>query len=161
MAYATNPGYTNRTESATRSTRLYDLGLLSNYALMEDEPTECRLINKTAAIDREEVISYRSKKIAKVTTSLDVQNPSPVATGTMYGVQTESIWTTEDASDLSVGRIDSPMVITISIRQERNARITSAMVEEQLERTISALQNADGTWRIDDLMRSALKPTKE
>jgi hypothetical protein len=159
MAMQTSFGFTNTTTSSTRSTTLCDPGVLENYALVLDEPTECRLVNTTAAVDREEVLSYRAKDMNKINTNLNIQNPSPVAGGIQYQVQLEAILTTEDAT--TGFRVDEPIVVQISVRHPKSGNITPYHVSEMIQRAVSLMQTDTGAWRIKELMRSSLKPTTD
>jgi hypothetical protein len=157
MAKVTSFGFANSSAAASKSVPLFDLGY-SNYALVADEPTECRLVNKTAAIDREENISFRCKDIARVNTTLDIQNPPKVQGGVQYQIQAEAVLTTEDPDTGFI--VNEPIVVQLSVRHPKSGNITDAMVQTMISRTVSACLNADGTWRVSELMRSALKPTR-
>lgn len=157
MATTTTYGYTNGATAATKAVTLLDLDS-TKYALVLDEPTECRLINTTASVDREETLSYRARSLSKVNTTLEIQNPSKVQGGVQYQVQTEAVLTTEDPTTGFV--VNEPVVVNINVRHPRSGNVTAVFVQQQILRTLSGFINADGTWRIDELMRSALKPTK-
>jgi hypothetical protein len=158
MAKVTSFGFTNGSEAASKSVPLFDLGY-SNYALVADEPTECRLVNKTAAIDREENISFRCKDIARVNTTLDIQNPPKIQGGVQYQIQAEAVLTTEDPDTGFI--VNEPIVVQLSVRHPKSGNITDAMVQTMISRTVSACLNTNGTWRVSELMRSALKPTRD
>jgi hypothetical protein len=157
MAKTTSWGFTNGSAAATKSVQLFDLDSTS-YALVSDEPTECRLVNKTAPIDREENLSFRCKDLPRINTTLEVQNPSKVSGGVQYQTQLEAIATTEDPDTGFI--VNEPVIVQISVRHPKSGNISSAMVTQMITRALSASINADGTWRVDELMRSALKPTK-
>jgi hypothetical protein len=157
MAKTTTWGYENSSSAAHRTAPLYDLGILENYALVLDEPTECRLINTTAPVDKEEVVSFRAKSLPRVNTSLVIQNPGPVAGGIQYQVQSEAVLTTEDPD--TGFRVDEPVIVQISVRHPNSGNISPSAVDQQIRRTISYMMTDDGEWRIKELMRSALKPT--
>lgn len=159
MAMTTTFGFSNTTTSQSRSTTLCDPGVLENYALVLDEPTECRLINTTAPVDREEILSYRAKDMSKINTNLNIQNPSPVAGGIQYQVQLEALLTTEDAE--TGFRVDEPIVVQISVRHPKSGNITPYHVSEMIQRAISLMMVDSGAWRIKELMRSSLKPTTD
>jgi hypothetical protein len=159
MALTSSFGFTNTTTAVTRDVPMYDMDIVEDYALVVDEPTECRLINTTAAVDREEILSYRCKDIAKVNTNLNVQNPNPVSGGVQYQVQMEALLTTEDAA--TGFRVDEPIVVLVSVRHPKSGNITPTHVATMVSRAASALQTDDGSWRFKELMRSALKPTTD
>lgn len=159
MAITSSFGFTNVTPTTSRTVAMYDMDITTDYALTLDEPTECRLINTTAAVDREEILSYRCKDLARVNTNLNVQNPSPVSGGVQYQVQMEALLTSEDAS---VGyRVDEPIIVQISVRHPKSGNITPAHVATMIGRAASAMETDSGAWRIKELMRSALKPTAD
>lgn len=159
MAKTTSFGFTNSPSEATGHMNLYNLGVLENYALVLDEPTECRLVNTTAPVDREEILSYRAKDLNKINTNLNVQNPSPVAGGIQYQVQLEAILTTEDST--TGFRVDEPIVVQISVRHQKSGNITPEHVTTLVTRAASHLYTDEGNWRFRELMRSSLKPTTD
>lgn len=159
MAITTSFGFTNNADKTGRTVQTKDLGLLTNYALVLDEPSEARLVNTTTAIDKEEFLSYRCKDLKTVNTNLNIQNPSKVSGGVQYQVQAEAVLTTEDTS--TGFRVDEPIVVQVSVRHPKSGNITAEHVETMLQRAVSALLKDTGAWRINELMRSALKPTEE
>jgi hypothetical protein len=148
--------FTNTTAGSNTLTPLA-LGLTSNYALETDNANQAVLNNKTAPIDAQEVISYRTLKLKEVNNSLNIQYPAPVKAGIQYGVQVEETLSTTDSSDPAF-RVDEPIVVTLNIRHPRSGNITSAHVATAFLRMVSTLMKSDGTWRFDDLMRSAERP---
>lgn len=159
MALTTSFGFTNTPAEPAGSLDLYNLQVLENYALVLDEPTECRLINTTAPVDREEILSYRAKDIKNVSTNLNVQNPSPVTGGIQYQAQLEAILTTEDAT--TGFRVDEPIVVLISVRHQKSGNITPEHVLTLVSRAASHLRTEENAWRFKELMRSSLKPTTD
>jgi len=156
MSKVSNYGFTNKTQSSHTVTP-YDLGLVSNYALAEEDATNAVLNNKTAPIDAEEMVTFRARQIATVNTGLNIQNPSKVKGGVQYQVQVEAIRSTTDTDDSSF-RVDEPIVALLTVRHPKSANFTASAVEEILTRLWSCLYKADGTSRIDDLMRGAERP---
>lgn len=159
MALQSSFGFTNTTPSSTRVVNTYDLGLLDNYALTADEPTECMLKNTTTPLDVEETVAFRCKNIDRVNTTLISQYPSKVRTGIQYQVQLEAMLSTTDSTNADF-RVDEPIVAQITVRHQKSGNITAAHVEQLLGRAISALMKNSGAYRVNDMMRSALKPTQ-
>jgi hypothetical protein len=133
------------------------LSLVSNYAVTEDTARAAVLNNKTAPIDQEEIISFRSKDLPNINHSLVIQNPAKVDAAMQYGVQIEEVLTTTDSDDPSF-RVDEPIVITATVRHPKSGNFTNSIVAQAFVRMISSLVRADGSWRFDDLMRSAERP---
>lgn len=148
--------YTNTT-AGTHATDQVLLGLTQNYALMQDAANVVKLNNKTAPVDAEEIISLRSRDVEGVATDTNIQYPSKVLKGIEYGVRVDDVLSTTDSGDASF-RVDEPIVCSITFRHPKSGNITSAQVAAVFGRAISALKKADGTWRFDDLMRSAERP---
>jgi hypothetical protein len=122
-----------------------------------DTANDAVLNNKTAPIDAQEIISFRTRDLPKVNHSLNIQNPGKVTSGVQYSVQVEETLVTTDDADTSF-RIDEPIVVSVSVRHPKSGNITGSIVASAVERAISSLKMADGTWRFDDLMRSAERP---
>ena len=133
------------------------LGTVENYAVKSDAADDVVLNNKTAPIDCEELVEYRSRPIAKVNTDLNIQYPSKVQSGIQYQVMVQDTLSTVDATDADF-RVDEPVICQITIRHPKSGNIGNAEVATVVMRAISALVKADGTWRFDDLMRSAERP---
>jgi hypothetical protein len=156
MSKVSSFGFTNSTASTNLVTP-QELGLASNYALMSDQADVVTLNNKTAPIDQEEIISYRSRVTGNVNSNLNIQYPAPVKSGIEYSIRIDELLSTTDTADPDF-RIDEPIVCTIAFRHPRSGNITNAIVAQVMTRAISSLRRADGTWRFDDLMRSAERP---
>jgi hypothetical protein len=149
-------GFTNTTAGSNNITPI-DLGLTSNYAVKSDTADTAVLNNKTAPIDVEEIVTYRSRDIQVVNTSLNIQYPSPVKKGIQYQVMVEDTLSTTDTADADF-RVDEPIVCQLTIRHPKSGNIGNAEVATVFTRLISSLMKEDGTWRFDDLMRSAERP---
>jgi hypothetical protein len=156
MAKVSAFGFTNTTASTNSVTPLL-LSLTSNYAVKEDSANTAVLNNKTAPIDIEELVTFRSRDIQQVNTDLNIQYPSPVKKGIQYQVMVEDTYSTTDTADPDF-RVDEPIVMQLTIRHPKSGNITNAALGTVFLRLISTLMKADGSWRFDDLMRSAERP---
>jgi hypothetical protein len=160
MARQSSFGFTNTTAGTVDLTPLA-LGLTTNYATSTDSADQATLNNKTAPIDLQEVISYRSDRLANLkANAVNIQYPSPVKEGLQYSVQVTDTLSTTDTADPSF-RVDEPIQVTVSIRHPNSGNISSSHVETVFLRAISSLMKVDGTWRFDDLMRGAERPVTE
>lgn len=156
MAKVSNFSFTNTTDSEHTVTPKA-LGLVTNYALAAEDATNATLNNKTAPIDAEEIVTFRSRPIAQVNTGLNIQYPSPVKSGIQYQIQVEDVLTTTDTADASF-RVDEPILALLTIRHPKSGNINNDVIATVLRRLIGCAMKADGTWRFDDLMRSAERP---
>lgn len=155
MSKSSSFGFTNTT-AGSHSVTQTALGLTSNYSLASDTSDVVRLNNKTAPIDQEELIEFRSRSV-QLKTPLNIQYPSPVQSGIEYSMRIDDLLSTTDSSDASF-RVDEPITCVITFRHPKSGNITGTQVGTVFERALSALMKADGTWRFDDLMRSAERP---
>lgn len=135
------------------------IGLTTNYSFTADTPEECTLDNKTAPIGSE-LITYQCRDIKNVNTALNVQYPSPVKSGVQYTIKLEELARVSDSTDASFC-VDEPIVITLSVRHHKADLITNDVVTTAFKRLVSAIERTDGTFRFDDLMRSAERPITE
>lgn len=156
MAKVSQFGFTNTTDG-THTLTPKALGLTTNYALTGEDANNAILNNKTAPIDAEEIVTYRSRSIPSVNTDLNIQNPSKVKGGIQYQVQLEDVLVTTDSDDASF-RVDEPIVALLTVRHPRSGNITEEHVATIFNRLISCLMKSDGTWRFADLMRGAERP---
>lgn len=159
MAKVSAFGFTNTTAGSNTVTPIA-LGLTSNYAVKADTADQAVLNNKTAPIDVEEIVTYRSRNIPTVNTSLNIQYASPVKSGIQYQVMVEDTLSTTDTVDADF-RIDEPIVMQLTIRHPKSGNIGNAQVGAVFLRLISSLMKTDGSWRFDDLMRSAERPVAD
>lgn len=156
MSKTSTFGYSNVTENTT-TIKPIDLKVVTNYAKVEDEADVVVLSNKTAPLDQGELITFRANALEKVSSSQIVQNPALVRNGIQYVVKVEEILRTVDSVTGNI--VDEPVVAYLTIRHQSSGNITPAIVTETVKRCLGACMRTDGTWRFDDLMRSALNPT--
>lgn len=148
-------GYTNVTEMTSKVTPI-DLKPVTNYAKVEDTATSCGLANKSCALDQMEKLSYQCTQIGNVSTKNVIQHPSTVRDGVQYIIRLDEVLRTTD----SAGNIvcDEPVVAYLTIRHQASGNISNTLVTDVVKRLIGACMREDGTFRFDDLMRSALVP---
>jgi hypothetical protein len=156
MAKSAAFSYTNKTAGTNTVTPLA-LNLPANYALTRDEADVVQMSNKTAPIDAEELVQFRSRNLPEMSTFAHIQNPSPVKTAMEYSLRLDEVLSITDSADASY-RVDEPITCTVTFRHARNGLITNSVIGEVFLRAISSLMKADGSWRFEDLMRSAERP---
>jgi hypothetical protein len=154
MARTTEFKYTNTSAATVQPSAIPQLNVVDNYAVETDSSRTAVLNNKTAPIDAEEKISYTSYRIPALKSELNIQNPSPVAGGILYRVEVQDVLVTTDTDF----RLDEPVLAAITIRHPLSGNMTNAVVGQVVDRLYAALRKADGSWRFDDLMRSAERP---
>lgn len=159
MSKTINFLYTNAGTENTHPIVADRIGLTTNYSFTADTSEECTLDNKTAPIGSE-LITYQCRDIKNINTALNVQYPSPVKSGVQYTIKLEDLARVSDSVDASFC-IDEPIVITLSVRHHKADLITNDVVTTAFKRLISAIERTDGTFRFDDLMRSAERPIAE
>lgn len=157
MALTSSFGFTNNAAS-TKPMTPTNLKVVDVYALKADEPTQVTLDNKTCPLDKGEVLNYMCTDLKRVSTAVDIQHPAEVTTGVQYVIKLDEVLTTTSDSD-SEYRVDEPVVAYLTIRHQKSGNITNDLIGQVVTRLIGACRREDGSWRFDDLMRSALKPT--
>nr|URG16175.1 MAG: coat protein [Leviviridae sp.] len=148
-------GYTNVTASGKTITPVA-IAPVQNYAKVVDEPNTVVLSNKTCPLDQGELLTFRVNDVNKVSTSQTIQNPTRVKNGVQYVAKLEEILRTSTQEGEVI--CDEPVVAYLTIRHQKSGNITSAMITEVVNRLLGSVQKADGTFRWDDLMRSAIVP---
>jgi hypothetical protein len=149
--------------------RTKSLGMDTNYARTVDDPDLARLSNKTATLEQPELVTYQSRKINSVATGIQVRNPSVVKDGVQYTIRLETVDRNLDAAG---NPIDEPIVAWLSIKHPASNQWTNAKIATIVTRLLSACAKeqettgtvspiADGEWRFEDLMRSALMPSED
>jgi hypothetical protein len=135
---------------------------VSSFALIQDEPDECRLRHQQA-VDNAEMLTYMCKDIGNVGTYLKSVHPTPVKAGVQYSVRLdEQLKLT--SSDEPTYAETVPVVATLTIRHPKNGNITTGDIETVFKRLIGACyKEVSGTVssRFGDLMQSALRPVND
>lgn len=155
MALTSSFGFTNVSENTHKVTPTA-LQETSKYAKITDDAAEVRLSNKTTPLDQGEIISYKAMQMPKINSVQTVQNPTPVSTGVQYVVKLDEILRTKDADGNIV--CDEPIVMYLTVKHQLSSNIQPSHVETIFKRLCGACMKSDGTYRFDDLMRSALEP---
>lgn len=158
MSLTSSFAFTNTTALSTEITPV-DVKPVTCYAKIEDEPTSCVLTNKTTPLDQGELLAYRCQPVNKVSTALTIQNPAKVTSGVQYVIKLDEILRTVDSTGTII--CDEPVVAYLTVRHQASGNITSALVEQIVKRLIGACMREDGSFRFNDLMRSALTPTQD
>jgi hypothetical protein len=148
--------YSN-TEAGAHDVDQVALGLTTNYAIASEREDVVKLNNKTAPIDAEEIIELRYRELDQLKTYANNTNAMKLNSGIEYSVRIDDILTTTD-SDNPGFRVDEPIICAVTIRHPKSGNISGTQVFSVFQRAISALMKEDGTWRFDDLMRSAERP---
>jgi hypothetical protein len=165
MAKTSSFGFSNTTASSGSGNKITCVKLQeqTNYGVVVDEPTECRITNTTAAVGRDELITRFNNPIKKVNTNLKIANPDKVQEGISYGVIVEAVLTTTDSVDATY-RVDEPVVCTIQVRHPRSGNVSASNVLTLVSRAVSAFMGDYATYstaEVDKLMRSALQPAPD
>lgn len=135
---------------------------VSDYALVMDEPDECRL-RKNQAVDNSELISYQCKNLGSIGTELKSVHPTSVKSGVQYTVRLDEQLKVTSTDDPTYAET-VPVVAMLIIRHPSNGNITVSDIEDIHKRVIGASYKEVGgvvTSRFGDLMQSALKPTAD
>lgn len=161
MAIKSEFTYDNVTTQSVTLT-LYDLEFGSDYGLVMDEPTSVCMSNVTTPATQKDLVYFMNQSIPTVQNNLDSGLPQSANKGIHYGIRTESSFVTTDDSTPTFQRLD-PVVVSTMIRHPNSSYINDVAVLEALLRHFSCwIKSIDSTgkitWRINDLMRSALRP---
>jgi hypothetical protein len=159
MAITTSFPWSNQTNNTDHPLVPIKLGVVTNYGVDSDTGNSCVLTNRTCNVDTPELVSYQSRKIKIVNTTIPVLHPSKGTPGLQYGVQMETIL---KSSDDSIGyRVDDPIVVTVSVRHPVSGHITNDHIKTAVIRTVSYLFADNGSSRLGDLMRGAERPVSD
>lgn len=158
MAKTSTFGYTNVTQTE-RTRNEYSLGLVQNYALVTEDPDQVVIDNTQAPLDQQELVTYQSRALPRINSSVVNNFPAPTTAGIQYVVKVEELLSTTD-SDTGI-RVDEPITMYVVVKHPRSGNITDNIVTEVWRRLNGALMKSDGTYRWSELMRSALKPVED
>lgn len=156
MAINVSFGFTNTTAQTTGLINGKKLGMYSNYDAKEFTSNSTLLRNSTCPIDKDELVSVRTKDIPRIDSNLNIEKASPIKGGIEYSVQTQVVAAiTDDATGISY---QEPIVLTTTIRHHKNACLTGSIISQLLERHVSAFYQDDGTERFSRLMTGCETP---
>lgn len=155
----TSFSWTNTSDNANQTVVPTDMDMVTNYARVADEPTYVTVSNKTSALDQPEKITYRCNDIKKISSSVKNLNPPKVSGGVQYSTKLETFLRTIDGDGNIV--VDEPVNITLTIRHPKSANFNNTIDVTLLKRLVGTLVKSDGTYRFEDLMRSALAPSED
>lgn len=149
--------YTNQ-DIRDQQVTVYDLGLLSNYAMVEDTPKQVVLDNTTASYDQQEIIMIRRRNVGQIQHELNIQYPSPQKGGILYAYEAQQT-VVEELQDGT--RIDHPVRMYLTVVHDKSGCITDQVLDTQLRRLISAIPvNQNGLFLLTKTARGALRPTE-
>lgn len=149
-------GFTNRTAQTTGLVTGKKLGMYTNYDAKEFTSNSTLLRNATCPIDKDELVSIRTKDLPRIDNDLNIEKVSPIKGGIEYSIQTQTVATVKD--DTTGISYQEPIVITTTIRHHKNACLTGSIISQLLERNISAFYQDDGTERFSRLMTGCEAP---
>lgn len=156
MAINVTYGFTNTTAQSSGLVTGRQLGMYSNYDAKEFTSNSTLLRNATCPVDKDELVSIRTKDLPRIDNDLNIEKVSPVKGGIEYSIQTQTVVTvTDDVTGISY---QEPVVITTTIRHHKNACITGSVVNQLFERNVSAFYQNDGTERFSRLMTGCETP---
>lgn len=147
-------GFTNTTKR-TVTVPVVDIRM-TDYAMRQDEPESCAVINTTTNVDQPELITYQCGNLDRVPTKNKNLYPAPVQAGVQYGIRIDELLRVTDDSDVEL--YDLPLTATLTFRHASNAAITAEVVESILQRLLGALYKSETETRINDMMRMAIRP---
>lgn len=148
-------GYTNTTANTTTLAPV-KLGLVTNYAKIQDTPDACVMANKTSPLDQGELVTIRYQKLDKVSTSQDLAYPLPERGGCQYVYKVEDILRTTDENGKIIN--DEPVVAYLTIRHQRTGNITADIIKQIACRVLGVCISDKGTTRFIDTMRGDCSP---
>lgn len=158
MAETYTFGFSNTTTADPNFTSRYALGAATNYGIDSDTGTETVLVNATATADMKEIVKYRSRKIERLNTDLDIFNPTPASAPVQYGIVSECVV----RHTLNDGTIyDEPVVITSSIRGNSPMVSRDDIMDELMRRHVSFYYKDDGTPRFKSMALGVERPTAD
>lgn len=160
MALVSNFGYTNKSAAEMAAPTATVIDFKNDYALVEDEPTQCVLANKTSPLDQGEKISFGCRELPSITSSVKNNYPGRVTNGVQYQIKLEELLSITDSQD-STFREDVPIVMSLTVRHPMVGAINGTTINDVMMRLFSAMyytENGVQKSRWDAIMRSALKP---
>lgn len=129
----------------------------TNYARTEDEVTSCVLKNRTCDFGQGELISFQCSPVKNISSKQGTQYPAKVTTGIQYVIRLDELLRTSDDNGNIIQ--DDPIVMYLTVRHPNSSSITADDISEVFKRLLGTIVRADGSFRFDDLMLSALVPT--
>lgn len=164
MSLTAKFGFSNSTTSSKTLVTPVVINPSDDYALVEDEPTQCTLTNKSAPIDQGEKITFGCREIPTVASGLKNYYPGRIQGGVQYQIKLDELLSVTDSADATF-REDYPVVMYLTVRHPSVGVVSEELISSLLQRLVSSAYYTDGNGntkcRLADLMRSALKPVDD
>lgn len=155
MPYTKSYGFTNNDDN-THYVSPKKLGLVTNYAKLQDSPDACVMTNKTSPLDQGELVTIRYQKLEKVSTSQDLAHPMPERAGVQYVYKVEDILRVTDENGVVVS--DEPIIAYLTIRHQRTGNVDKQAIMQVVQRVLGVCISDEGTSRFEDTMRGDCSP---
>lgn len=140
-----------------------NLGLVTNYALILEDPGHVQIENKTAPIDCPEALTFKGMFTQNPSSELSFKPKASVAGPEAYSqflVKLDAVASTiDDTTNVVVEQ--NVVSAYLVVRAPRTAAISDADVRTIVDRLYQATKHDDGTDRIPDLRRLSLRPTTD
>lgn len=145
-------------ETSTFQPKVEIMKPVTDYAKIVDEPGVTVLSAKNAALDTNELITYRYSDVKKVSTSAENLNPPKVKSGVQYVVKVETFFRIEDSTS-QTGHTDLPLVGYLTLRHPRHSAITDEVLSTLVGEVIGAsYRESDKKYRFAELAKGAVNP---
>lgn len=153
MALITKFGFTNDET----------LGLKTNYSLILEDPGHVQIENKLTPIDCPEAFTFKGMFTKNASSELSFKPKASVAGPEAYSQFMDKIDVVAKTIDETTGDVVEENIISayLVVRAPRTAAISDENIRTVVDRLYKSTKHDDGTDRIPDLRRLALRPTED
>jgi hypothetical protein len=131
----------------------------TDFVVVLDTPSECKLRNLTSPLGLEETVQYRVSSIPNIYQNSGVERNlwTPTVGGVRANVHHDERWSLSDSENADWDYV-IPNFCDITFKVANNPYISESDIRQMLLRTVSSILNSDGLSRIAKLMRGAMNP---
>lgn len=161
MAITANFGFNDTTNSSAAQPALNPtvLNYGSDYRVISDDDSSCLITNIKTPVDQPDTIRVATQDVANIysNTSLKANQISAARQGVSVVLQENSVYKVID-TDLPLAATYLPVSMHLVLKVPTGYSIPEADLISQIKRLLGALYEEDGTFRIQTLVKGAVKP---
>jgi hypothetical protein len=136
-----------------------DIGIKTNYAIMQDNAGKVLYDNRTAPVDLGEQIKITYDPVNQVNSLCEIANPGKIKKGYQVKVRADAVKrATFDNGDI----IDSPVSVELSIRGLRDGVTSDSDIATMFLRLMGACYDkTNSRWRFGDFIRNGIQASAD
>lgn len=163
MSYKISYNRTTHEGTGSTDSLTFEKLVTSDFAVTKNAADSCVLSNMTSPLGRPELVEYQHQNVADVYTNSGIDRAlwAPTKRGVAFFEKVNQTWSKTDPDDAAKPEYAFPAQATLRVKIYNDTLVTTADVEQLLERLIAGLRDENGEWRFAKLLRGSLNPKED